>query len=65
MDKELKIGDKVSFNEVDFYEITNIIVEKIPTRRRGEIVFTKLYFGDKHQPMYKHNVKAVLPDTAS
>jgi hypothetical protein len=55
----IEIGDWVTFNESDWFQVTNIIVEEIKTRKKGTFAFIKLYFGDKHQPMYTHSVLGV------
>lgn len=56
---EIAIGDSVSFNGSDYFVVTNITTEEIKTRKKGTLVFVKLYFGDAHEPMYKHSVVGV------
>lgn len=53
---EISIGDSVTFNGSDYFVVTNITTEEIKTRKKGTLVFVKLYFGDAHRPMYKHSV---------
>ena len=55
----IEIGDWVTFNESDWFQVKNIIVEEIKTRKKGTFPFVKLYFGDAHRPMYKHSVVGV------
>lgn len=56
---EIKVGDSVTFDGYNWFEVTKIVTEDVKTRKKGSIVFTKLYFGESHQPMYSYNVKDV------
>lgn len=64
---EIKVGDSVTFDGHNWFEVTNVVTEEVKTRKKGEIVFTKLYFGTIHQPMYSYSVKAIkeIPDGQS
>jgi hypothetical protein len=57
MFSKYKIGEEVTFDGVTYYEITDIKEEQIETMSKGTLIFTRLYFGDKHKPEWSHNVK--------
>ncbi len=52
---EVEIGDEVTFDLVYWYKVVNVVREHIKTSSR-ELVFTRLYFGKEHRPMYAWKV---------
>ena len=44
---EIKVGDSVTFDGYNWFTVTKIVTEDVKTRKKGSIVFTKLYFGER------------------
>lgn len=55
--REYVIGDEVTDDGANYYKITDIKVQEIKTFTKGVLKFTRLYFGEKHPPIWSYNVK--------
>lgn len=53
---DVKVGDEVLLPCCDWLVVQDIKTETVRTRTKGELKFTKLYFGDKHAPAYTYEV---------
>lgn len=55
---EIKTGDEALIDG-SWYTITRVMVEIVPTKNKGNLKFTRLYFGDDHKPQYTYEVQDV------
>lgn len=62
--REIKIGDQVKIkNEEGWFVVQKVIVEKVQTIHKGELIFQKLYFGmTAHRPVWDYEVEEVRRD---
>ena len=59
--REIKTGDQVKIKgEEGWFTVTKVIVEKIKTIHKGELIFQRLYFGmTEHRPVWDYEVEDV------
>jgi hypothetical protein len=57
MQEEFKVGDNVTMDGYSYFEVTHVNKEEVKTMSKGTLVFTRLYFGEKHPPVWSYNVK--------
>lgn len=50
---------QATFDNVVWYDITDIKTEEVKTRRKGVLTFTRFYFGTAHAPAYDYETKGV------
>lgn len=55
MEKQLE----ATFDGSTWYDVTDVRKEEVKTRKKGVIVFTRYYFGDKHAPAYDYDIKEI------